>query len=220
MNILVIDDHPVVRQGIRQILESEEGWRVTAEAPGILEALPFLRGGKFDVLVLDINLPGSNGLEALADVQREAPELPVLIFSIHSEEHLAMRALKNGARGFLNKEHAPEELVRAVRRLAAGGSYVSPRLAEWLALEVSGRRQSLPHESLSDREYQVMCLIASGKTVSQIAEVLHRSPNTISTYRARIFAKMGARNNAELTLYAINNRLIASPPGGSFGPSC
>jgi two-component system, NarL family, invasion response regulator UvrY len=215
MNILVIDDHPVVRQGVRQILESEEGLRVAAEASSIEEAMPLLRDRCFDVLVLDINLPGSNGLEALAEVQREAPELPILIFSIHSEEHLAMRALKNGARGFLNKENAPEELVRAVRKLAAGGSYVSSRLAEWLALEVSGRRRSLPHESLSDREYQVMCLIASGKTVSQIAEALHRSPNTISTYRARILAKMGIRNNAELTLYAINNRLIASPPGFS-----
>ena len=123
-----------------------------------------------------------------------------------------MRALKNGACGFLNKENAPEELVRAVRKLAAGGTYVSARLAEWLALEVSGRRQCLPHENLSDREYQVMCLLAAGRSVSQIAETLHRSPNTISTYRARILAKMGLRSNAELTLYAINNRLIASPP--------
>ena len=212
MEILVIDDHPVVSRGISQILDQEHDMHVAAQAGTIDDALLLLRQRRFDVLVLDVNLPGRNGLEALPEIHRIVPAMPILIFSIHSEEHLAMRALKNGASGFLNKENAPEELVRAVRKLAAGGTYVSARLAEWLALEVSGRRQCLPHENLSDREYQVMCLLAAGRSVSQIAETLHRSPNTISTYRARILAKMGIRNNAELTLYAINNRLIASPP--------
>lgn len=185
---------------------------VGGQAASIEEALGLLRQRRCDVLVLDVNLPDRNGLEAIPEIHRLVPGLPVLIFSIHAEEHLALRALKGGASGFLNKENAPEELVRAVRKLAAGGTYVSPRLAEWLALEVSGRRQYLPHENLSDREYQVMCLLAGGRSVSQIAEALHRSPNTISTYRSRILSKMGVRNNTELTLYAINNRLIASPP--------
>lgn len=211
MNIIVVDDHPVVRQGICLILAAEADMQVTGQAGGMDEALALLRQQQFDVAVLDINLPGRNGLEALADMQRASPGLPILVFSVHSEEHLAMRALKNGANGFLNKEHVPEELVKAIRKLAQGGTYVSPRLAEWLALEVSGRRRNLPHECLSDREYQVMCQLASGKSVSQVAESLHRSPNTISTYRARILTKMGMRNNAELTLYAINNRLVSSP---------
>lgn len=208
MKIMLVDDHPVVRQGIRLILGAEPGIEVCAEAATAAGALEYVRTIDLDLVVLDINLPDQNGFVVLQEIRRHRPDLPVLILSIQPEEHMAARALKAGASGFLNKESAPEELIKAVRTLARGRKYISPRLAEWLALDLSGHRESLPHERLSDREYQVFCLLAAGKSVSEIAESLNRSANTISTYRARILSKMGIDHNAGLTQYALLHHII------------
>ena len=161
-----------------------------------------------DIAVLDINLPDRNGFELLQDIQRSLPQLPVLFLTMHPEEILAVRAMQAGAKGYLCKNCSSEELVKALRKLATGGVYVSASLGELLALEIGRKREKLPHERLSDREYQVLCQLASGKSVGQIAEVLHRSPNTISTLRQRILEKMGMENNSELAHYAISNQLV------------
>ncbi len=208
MRILIADDHPVVRQGVRLILESEPGMLVAGEAKTGLEAIKLVREYTWAVVILDINLPDLNGLDVLHEIKRLHPELPVLIMSILPESSVAVRALKAGADGYLNKGSAPEEMVRAVRKVASGGKYISPSLAERLATEVGGRSGEVPHERLSEREYQVMCQLAAGKTVTQIGEALNRSVNTISTYRSRILTKMGLSSNADLTHYAIHNHLI------------
>jgi DNA-binding NarL/FixJ family response regulator len=215
MNIMLVDDHPVVRQGLRLMLTSEPGLRVVAEAASATEALHLLASNSANagadavqLLVLDLNLPDRNGFAVLESLQRTHPALPVLILSIQPAEHMAVRALKAGARGFLNKEAAPDELVRAIRTIGQGRKYISQNLAEWLATEASGQRDSLPHERLSDREFQVLCLLAGGKSISDIAHLLNRSPNTISTYRARILEKMGIDNNAGLVQYALEQQLI------------
>ncbi|CAB1368046.1 response regulator [Denitratisoma oestradiolicum] len=208
MKIMIVDDHPVVRQGIRLILGADAEIEVVAEAANAREAMEQARHQALDLIVLDLNLPDQNGFWVLKEVRRIHPDLPVLILSIQPEEHMAVRALKAGASGFLNKESAPEELVKAVRSVMRGKRYISPRLAEWLAVDISGHRESLPHERLSDREYQVLCLLASGKSISDIAATLHRSPNTISTYRTRILHKMGIETNAGLTHYALTHQLI------------
>lgn len=208
MKLMLVDDHPVVRQGIRMILGSDPTIEVVAEVANATAAVERARAGDLDLVVLDLNLPDQNGFWVLQEVRRHQPKLPVLILSIQPEEHMAVRALKAGASGFLNKESAPEELVNAVRTVMRGKRYISPRLAEWLATEVGGHRESLPHERLSDREYQVMCLIAAGRSITEIAASLHRSANTISTYRARILQKMGMDTNAELTQYALTHQLI------------
>lgn len=210
MKIMLVDDHPVVRQGLRQMLCADPMLDVVAEAATAAQALDLLRAEEpsLDLLVLDLNLPDKSGFAVLEAAQRLRPGLPVLILSIQPAEHMAVRALQAGASGFLNKEAAPEELVRAIQTVTQGKKYISQGLAEWLALDVSGHRESLPHERLSDREFQVMCLLAGGKSVSEIAETLARSPNTISTYRARILEKMGIENNAGLTQYALRHQLI------------
>lgn len=205
---LLVDDHPVVRQGIRLILAANADIEVVAEAATAAAAVDHVRSADLNLVVLDLNLPDQNGFWVLGEIQRLRPELPVLILSIQPEEHMAVRALKAGARGFLNKESAPEELVKAARAVVEGKRYISPRLAEWLAVDVSGHRESLPHERLSDREYQVMCLLAAGRSISEISTLLHRSANTISTYRSRILQKMGLETNAALTQYASNHLLI------------
>ncbi len=210
MNIMLVDDHPVVRQGLRLMLAAEPGIDICAEAGTAAAAIDLLRQDTpvVDLLILDLNLPDQNGFAVLQEARRHRPGVTVLIMSIQPEEHMAVRALKLGANGYLNKEAAPEELVKAVTTLGRGKKYISPALAEWLALDVSGHRESLPHERLSEREYQVLCLMAEGKSVSAIAEALSRSPNTISTYRGRILQKMGIANNAGLTQYAIRHQLI------------
>ena len=208
IRVMLVDDHPVVRQGLRLVLSANGEIDVVAEAASAAAAVELVRHQELDLMVLDLNLPDQNGFWVLSEVQRIRPELPVLILSIQPEEHMAVRALKAGAKGFLNKESAPEELAKAVRTVASGKRYISPRLAEWLAVDVSGHRESLPHERLSDREYQVMCLLASGRSISEIAIQLHRSANTISTYRTRIMQKMAIEHNAGLTEYALSHQLI------------
>lgn len=205
---MLVDDHPVVRQGIRLILASNADIEVVAEAATAAAAIEQVRTIELNLVVLDLNLPDQNGFWVLGEMQRLRPGLPVLVLSIQPEEHMAVRALKAGARGFLNKESAPEELAKAVRLVASGKRYISARLAEWLAVGVSGHHETLPHERLSDREYQVMCLLAAGRSISEIAVQLHRSANTISTYRSRILQKMSIDTNAGLTQYAGIHQLI------------
>jgi DNA-binding NarL/FixJ family response regulator len=206
--VLVVDDHPVVRRGVMMIIGQDPEYEVCGEAATALEAIAEALRLRPDLVVLDLNLPDHNGFYVLGRLQRELPGVPVLILSVQPEEHMAVRALKSGASGFLNKESAPEELVRALRQIGVGRRYISAQFAEWLALDASGHRESLPHERLSEREMQVMLMLAQGESVSGIAAALHRSPNTISTYRARILNKMGFDNNAALTEYALVNHLI------------
>lgn len=210
MKIMLVDDHPVVRQGLRQMLTEQGTIEVVAEAASATDALHYLqdRSLLLELLILDLNLPDQSGFAVLEAAQRMRADMPVLILSIQPAEHVAVRALRAGASGYLNKEAAPEELLRAVKALAQGRKYIDQSLAEWLALDASGQREGLPHERLSDREYQVLCLLAGGKSISEIAELLSRSPNTISTYRARIMQKMGIETNAGLTQYALRHQII------------
>lgn len=210
MRILLIDDHPVVRQGVQMMLAAESTWTVVAEAATATAAIDLIRNPGFecDLVILDLNLPDLNGFAVLDEIRRLRPQLAVLILSIQPAEHMAVRALKAGASGYLNKEAAPGELLNAVRAIASGKKYIGQNLAEWLAFDVSGHRESQPHERLSDREYQVLCLLAGGKSITEIAEMLSRSPNTISTYRSRIMQKMGIDTNAGLTQYALLHQLI------------
>jgi DNA-binding NarL/FixJ family response regulator len=208
IKVLVGDDHAVVRRGLRQILAETPDILVGGEAATGAEVLRLVRSERWDVVVLDINLQGANGLEILSEIRRDRPELPVLILTVYSEEQYALRAVKAGAAGFLTKESAPENLIEAVRKLAAGGRYVTSALAERLATFVATKHDGAPHEKLSNREFEIMKLIASGKTVGEIARELSLSVKTVSTHRTRILAKMEAKTNAELTHYAVKNKLV------------
>jgi two-component system, NarL family, invasion response regulator UvrY len=207
IKILIADDHPVVRRGLKQIVAEEPNMVVAGEAQNAKEVLELIRKQDWDVVMLDITMPDRSGLEVLKQLKKEYPKLPVLVLSVHSEEQYAMRVLKSGAAGYMTKESAPEELVRAIRKVVAGGKYVSSSLAERLAFDLESGEEPL-HETLSNREFQVMCMIASGKTVKEIADRLFLSVKTASTYRARILRKMKMKTNAELIYYAIKNRLV------------
>jgi two-component system, NarL family, invasion response regulator UvrY len=208
IRILVVDDHAIVREGLKQILGDVNDMSVGDEAASGPEALAKLRSGGFDVVLLDISLPGQSGLEILKEIRLEHPKLPVLILSMHAEEQYAVRTLRAGAFGYLTKSSAPDELIGAIRKVSCGRKYVSASLAEKLALELDIDAEKPPHAILSDREYQVMLMLASGKSVKEIAEELCLSVKTISTYRSRLMEKMNMKKNAELTLYAIRNRLV------------
>ena len=208
MNILIVDDHPIVRHGLRLLLETRGAAKRVGEAADAAEAMERLREGGWEVMVLDIDLPDRSGLEVLRDAKARWPTLPVLILSIHPENMLAVRLLKSGAAGYLNKDSAPAELEQAVRRVAAGGRYISAAMAQLLAEQIGTDPAREPHERLSEREYQVFRLLAAGKTVGEIAEQLHLSVNTVSTYRARVLEKLGAANNAGLMRYAAERRLV------------
>ncbi len=207
--ILIGDDHAVVRRGLRQIFEETAEFRVIGEAANGFEVLDFVRNHNVDLVVLDISMPGKNGLDVLKQLKQEFPHIPVLILSIYGEDQYAIRVLKAGASGFLSKETAPEQLITAARQIVSGRKYISEALAEKLAANLNNPAVHHPHELLSDREYQVLCLIASGKTVSEIAEELNLSVKTVSTYRSRLLMKMGFKNNAELTHYAVKNGLVS-----------
>ena len=208
IKVLVADDHAVVRRGLRQILAETDDILVGGEASTAAELWQLLGHERWDTVILDIEMPGRSGLELLGEIKRQHPKLPVLILTVYSEEQYAVRAIRAGASGFLTKESAPNQLVAAVRKVASGGRFITPELAERLASSVAGDGQALPHEALSDREFQVLCMIASGKTVSQIGQELSLSVKTISTHRTRILAKMNMKSNSELTHYAIKNRLV------------
>lgn len=207
-HILVVDDHAVVRQGVRQILSEQFQDAVIGEAASASEMMGQLRVRHWDVVVLDVGMPGKSGLDALKDLKHASPKLPVLVLSAYPEDQLARRMLKAGAAGYLNKDSAPNELVRALRKILGGGKFVSTAVAELLASNLDDNFEKPLHEQLSDREYQVMCLIAVGKSLKDIAEDLCVGISTINTYRARILEKMQLRNNTELTHYAIENRLV------------
>jgi two-component system invasion response regulator UvrY len=208
MRILIVDDHAVVRYGVKKILDQQPGESDFGEAGTAYEALKLVSEERWDAVLLDISLGGRNGLEVLKELKQIRPRLPVLIFSMHSEEEYARRAFKTGAAGYITKGTSGSELIKAINKVVGGGKYISPTLAEYLVSDMQKGTDKPPHESLSDREFEVTCLIASGKTVSQIAELLSLSDKTISTYRSRVLEKMGMKTNAELTHYAIKNELV------------
>ena len=208
IRVIIADDHPIVREGLKKVLEKTSDIVVVDEASTGEELPGKIRETDCDVVLMDITMPGRGGLEILEQLKIERPKLPVLILSIHSEELYAVRVLKAGASGFLNKDKAPDELIGAIRKVTRGGKYVSSSLAERLAFDLEPGKGKQPHERLSNREYQVMCLIASGKRVSEIAKELSLSVNTISTHRSRILEKMKMKSNAEITNYVIKKGLL------------
>ena len=208
MRILIADDHAVVRDGVKKILEELPGEITYGEARTAQEALRLVHEENWDIVVLDISLGERSGLEVLKELKQVRPKLPVLILSMHSEEQYARRAFKAGAAGYITKDSSRAELVEAINKVINGGRYVSLALAEKLVFDIERGTDRPPHEALSDREFEVMNLIALGKTVTEIAEMLSLSDKTISTYRARILKKMGMSTNAEITRYAIKNNLV------------
>jgi len=208
LRILIADDHSVVRKGLRQILLDEFPTAEIGEVPDAEELIKNVMAAQWDVVVSDLSMPGRSGLDALQQIKLSHPELPVLILSIHPEEQYALRALKSGASGYLSKDTAPDELVKAVKKVLLGKKYISQAIAEKLANTFSSDNTINPHESLSDREFDVMKLLANGKSVSEIAEMLSLSVTTVSTYRARVMVKLDLKSNSGLTKYAIENNLI------------
>jgi len=208
IRVLVVDDHAVVREGLKRIIAEASGMMVGGEAADGPEALRLVMSEPWDAVVLDVTMPGRSGLDVLKEIRRQQPHLPVLILSMHGEEQYAIRALKAGAAGYMTKESASDQLVAAIRRVAGGRRHISPSLAEQLAVDI-GRDTDQPlHAALSDREHEVLCLIGSGHTLSEIARRLSVSVKTVSTYRARMLDKMSMHNNAQLTHYAIRSGLV------------
>lgn len=208
IKLLIADDHTLVRKGLKQILLDTLDVKTVDEASNAKEIFERLTAHDYDLVLLDISLPGRSGLDVLKQIKCMKPELPVLMLSMHPEEQYAVRSIRAGASGYLTKESAPDELLDAIRRIAKGKKYITISLAEKLAFEVEKDTGEVPHEILSDREYQVMCMIASGKTVKEIAEILSLSVKTISTHRARILRKMNMKNSAQLIHYAIKLGLV------------
>ena len=208
IKVLIADDHAIVREGLKQILADTKDIVVAGDAENGNDAIKLARKCPSDVLLLDISMPDRSGIEILKQLRNEFPKLAVLMLSMHREDQYAIRSLKAGAAGYLNKQSAPSELVNAIRQVAAGKKYISPALAQELANQINDDREVPPHEILSDREYQTLIMIASGKTVSDIALDLTLSVKTISMYRSRLLQKMKLRHNAELTHYAIKNHLV------------
>ena len=208
IKILIADDHAIVREGLKQIVGEEKDILVAGEAENSSKLMELLEKEKWSLVVLDINMPGKSGLEALKDIKNLYPDLPVLILSMFSEDQYGLRAIKAGASGYLKKVSAPNELVAAIRKIISGGKYINPSLAEKLAEKFESAKKELLHEKLSDREYQIMCNIALGKTAEEIAQELSLSINTIYSYRNRILEKMSMRSNVELTQYVLQNKLV------------
>jgi two-component system, NarL family, invasion response regulator UvrY len=215
MNILIADDHPIVRHGLKQFLASHQNLNVVGEATNGTEMLEAARQVPWDLAIMDFTMPGKSGLDLLMELKRDYPARPILVVSMHSEQLHATSVLKAGASGYITKESAPQELAAAIRKVAAGGRYVSPQLGEILASELSNGLEKSPHEKLSDREYRVMWLLASGKQINAIAREMVLSPSTVSTYRTRILKKLNVHNNAELVHYAVRHQLV----GGNAVPT-
>lgn len=209
LKILIADDHAIVREGLKQIIAENDRMVIAAEADNGKDVLKKAQNCDIDVLVLDISMPGRDGIEVIKQLKIDKPKLPILVLSMHSEEQYALRVIKAGAAGYLTKESAPDELIGAIEKVGAGRKYISDKLAEILALELETGIKKAIHETLSDREYQVMYMIATGKTVKQIANELSLSDKTISTYRSRILSKLNMKNNAEVTYYAIKKGIVA-----------
>jgi two-component system, NarL family, invasion response regulator UvrY len=209
IRILIADDHAVVRCGLRQVIAEESDMKVVGEAENSQELLALARSHSYDLILLDITMPGRNGLDVLRELKKEHPKSPILILSMHPEDQYAVHAFRAGAAGYLTKESATEELVGAIRKVLTGRKYVSPVLAEKLALDLSADTEKAPHETLSAREFQILCMIGLGKSVTVIADELALSVKTVGTYRTRILEKMGMQSNAELIRYAIQNHLVS-----------
>ena len=207
IRIVIADDHELIREGIKKIIRSSRDMKIVGEAGDIAQAIELLARHTPDLAILDISLPGHDGLEGLAEVRRRFPGVPVLILSMYPEERYAIRALKTGASGYITKSMAAEELPKAIRKIAGGGSYVSPRMVELLAMDVRESRRAL-HERLTDRELQIVSLLGAGKQVKQIAADLAISISSVNTYRSRIFKKMGLTSNASLIRYAVEHGLV------------
>lgn len=207
MRALIVDDHALLRGGIRNLLDAEPHIREVLEAASTEEAIRCVRENAPDVVILDINLPGRNGLNALQSIRQSHPKLPVLIFSMHPEDVYGVQAMRLGANGYVSKQADPEELLAAVHKVAGGGRYINAALAEKLIDSQLGSEDGLPHEQLSNREMEIMLMIAEGKAPARVAEALSISPTTVSTYRARILKKLGLKTNAEITRYVVENGL-------------
>lgn len=207
LKILVCDDHSMIRVGLKQVLLKALGV-VVGEAQNAQEVIEQVRGKNWDAVIMDITMPGRSGLDILQDIQLARPKLPVLIMSMHDENQFAVRVLKAGAAGFISKHSVPEELIKAVHKILAGGKYVSPSVAEKMILDLGQETDRKPHEALSNRDLQIACMFAIGQTNKQIADELSLSIKTISAYRARILEKLNLKSNAELTRYAIKQGLI------------
>jgi len=208
IRILIADDHSIVREGLKQIIGETSDMVIAGEASNGHEVLNMVFKNDYDVVVLDITMPGINGLDVLKQIKAQKPKLPILVLTMHPEDQYAVRVLRAGASGYLTKESASDELITAIRKISVGRKYVSSSLAEKLAFGLEFDADKPPHETLSDREYQVLCMIASGKAVKEIGDELFLSVKTISTYRTRILEKMNMKNNAELTHYAIKQGLV------------
>jgi DNA-binding NarL/FixJ family response regulator len=208
VRVLIADDHAILRRGLRQIIEETDDLTVVGEADSSAQTLQHIRSQPCDVVLLDISMPDRNGMDTLGIIKRDHPKIAVLMLSTYPESQYAVRALRGGAAGYLNKQSAPAQLVTAIRQVATGKKYVTPAVAEELARHLQNESDRPPHELLSNREYQTMCMIAGGRTVSEIAQQLSLSVKTVSVYRARILAKLGVGNNAAIAHYAIKNKLV------------
>lgn len=208
IRVLIADDHAILRRGLADIISESDDMQVCGEAETGAQAVRLAREHPVDVVLLDITMPDRNGLDTLKQLKKEKPKLAVLMLSMHPEEIYALRSIKAGASGYLNKASAPALLVNAIRQVASGRRYISPAVAEALAMSLSGESNTAPHAILSDREYETMRLIASGKTLTEIATEMSLSPKTVSVYRARLLEKMNLKNNSELTHYALKNQLV------------
>lgn len=208
IKIIIADDHIIIRAGIKQLLEGAHDMVVAGEASDGQKLIQEIQKNHYDVIVIDISMPGRNGIEIIKQIRASGDKTPILALSYYPEEQFAIRVLKAGACGYMNKDVQPEELVEAIYKVARGGTYVSPAVAEKLAMNINMTQEASPHESLTDREYEVFLKIAGGMTVSEIADEMFLSVKTVSTYRARILEKLNLKNNAEITYYAIRNNLI------------
>jgi len=208
IEVLIVDDHHIVREGLERIISFENDIIVAGKSINAAEAIRFLAGQKVDVVVLDISMPGRSGMDIIQDLKKIRSEVKIIMLSMHQEEQFAKRAFQSGASGYLTKEMAPEEIVKAIRKVHSGRKYISSRYAEILADEIYGDTDKLPHERLSNREFEVMCMIGRGVTITNIAAELSLSDRTISTYHARIFEKMNITSNAEITIYLIEHGLL------------
>jgi two-component system invasion response regulator UvrY len=208
IKVLIADDHALIRKGLKQLLDDTDDMRVIGEAENGMQAIRMAEETAYDVVLLDISMPDKHGVEVLKQLKASNPQLPVLMLSMHPEEQYALRSMKAGAAGYLNKQSAPMQLVTAIRQVASGKKYISTELAEQLANGLSQGYQELLHQTLSNREYQTLCLMASGKKLSEMADIMSLSPKTVSVYRSRLLEKMKLKNNAEAIHYAISNHLI------------
>jgi DNA-binding NarL/FixJ family response regulator len=213
IRIVIADDHTIVREGLRQLLQATGDFTVAGEASDAAETIQRVRELEFDVLLLDVSMPGRSGMDLIKQIRSERPRVRIMVLSMHQEHQYAVRAIRAGASGYLTKESASRDLATALRKVAAGGAYITPEVAEHLALGAMPQSDAPPHTTLSDREFQVLRMIVSGKSVSEVAEALHLSVKTISTHKARLMQKLGVANSSELYRYALQHRLTDDTPG-------